>query len=165
MLVQDRFDAAKQAMAFAIRTCSEEERVGSSGPAPVAEGERPKAVNLYGFVMAVLEQTLELTGLRVKRHDGSAAKVADQKIPGVLAEGARRERDTPWRIDRTKLAPCIGACDETMESAVYRGYGRMAKTRNLSLMKSSGRMVAIQNMTGVVRMISNLPNRRLMPSV
>ena len=83
-----RGEATKQTVAFAVGTCREEERVGSSSPGATPEGESPQAVNNHWTFINALEQAPEFSRC-VEAHDRATAEVADEQLVAVFAEGDR----------------------------------------------------------------------------
>src|SRR5438552_631529 len=91
-------DVAENAVRFVVGAGSEVHLVRIPRLPTAAEDQRPEAGNRQRLVVRAPEETEELA-LRAERDDGAAAEVADQQGVLELAEGARRERQAPRRVD------------------------------------------------------------------
>ena len=113
-------EAAEEAMALGVWSCGEVEGLWLAGAAAVAKGQPPKAVNHDGSIIRVAEQAVEFSSHRIEAHDGAAAEIADQKLAGVLAECARRQRDPPRRVDLAQLPARVRTCDQARKGLGLR---------------------------------------------
>ena len=80
-----RFQAAEQPVSFGYWTRGEKERIESSRPTAVAEGQSPKAFDRDRPAVYILEQTMEFA-VRSKAHDGAVAEVSYEQITTMLAK-------------------------------------------------------------------------------
>src|SRR5215207_617299 len=106
----------------------EVERVHVAARAAVAEGERPKLVNLDAVAALVLKRAEERAGRRVEGVDGGVAlaEVADEERAAEDAEGGGRECDAPRRVERAvvdaegQVAHAVGveAADEAVADSL-----------------------------------------------
>src|SRR5882672_7954122 len=74
------------------------ERVGTRC-FPAAQGQGPQSVDHQWLTIGAL-QLIDETPVLVEYVDSAVAEVADEDVAAESAEGIRRPRDTPGRIER-----------------------------------------------------------------
>src|SRR5439155_12554230 len=80
--------------------CREIQRAGAPGAGTVAKAQPPQVLDRDGPAPAVRELAEEAAGLWVEGVDVAVAFVADEQVPGELAETGRGQGQPPRRIER-----------------------------------------------------------------
>src|SRR5438046_116450 len=91
-------DSSEQAVTFVVYTGSEEEVIGRTRQASVAEGERPQAINGDGLTLVVLQLSEKATRGRSECVDAPIAEVSHQQSVAESAKAGRRQGQTPGRV-------------------------------------------------------------------
>src|SRR5207253_5097617 len=99
-VLRNSSDSSEQAIAFVVYTGSEEEVIGRTRQASVAEGERPQAINGDGLALVVFQLSEKTTRGRSEGADTSIAEVSHQQGVAESAKIGGRLSQTPGRVQR-----------------------------------------------------------------
>src|SRR6202041_2026012 len=121
----------EQSVRFVIQACAEEQGVGrrrsSVGIQRASKRQRPETVVNQRAAVRTRQRAEPLARFRIERVERAVTEIADENVIGELAEGRRRHRDAPRRIEMPMLreasqqiAVHIEDVDEAMRRLVDR---------------------------------------------
>ena len=97
-VLRNSSDSSEQTITFVIDTGGEEEVIGRTRQASVAEGEGPQAINGDGLALVVFQLSEKTTRSRSECADTSIAEISHQQSVAESAKVGRRQGQTPGRV-------------------------------------------------------------------